>query len=54
MSRDPMNERNNTTGNAVDNDMSREAIADEGAMTHVGVREKLSGLKGKKLWRSVD
>jgi molybdopterin-containing oxidoreductase family iron-sulfur binding subunit len=54
MSREPINERNNTTGNAVDNDMSKAGLAGESAMTLTQVRERLKGVQGKKFWRSVD
>jgi len=54
MSREPMNESNKTTGIAVDNDKRKTDLSGEGAMTLAQVREKLSGTKGRKLWRSVD
>jgi len=54
MSREPMNESSNTTGNAVENDKNKTGLAAEGAMTLAQVREKLKGANGRKFWRSVD
>jgi MoCo/4Fe-4S cofactor protein with predicted Tat translocation signal len=53
MSREPMNQKK--TGNTVDNDKSKDAVAGQVApMTLAQVRDELKGTKGKRYWRSVD
>lgn len=55
MSREPMDLGTNVTGNTVEMEKSKANLAENDApMSLDQVREKLKGVSGKKLWRSVD
>jgi len=55
MSREPMDLGTNVTGNTVEMEKSKVNLAENDApMSLEQVREKLKGVTGKKLWRSVD
>ena len=55
MSREPMNEGTNQTGNTVEIEKSKASLAKNDApMTLERVRAELKGTAGKKFWRSID
>ncbi len=55
MSREIMSGKTNQTGNAVENDNNKVPGSDARApITLDQVREQLKGVRGKKLWRSID
>ena len=55
MSREPMNEGTNQTGNTVEIEKSKASLAKNDApMALERVRAELKGTAGKKFWRSID
>ena len=54
MSREQMEAKKNSTGNALENADNKVAHSSSAPMSLAQVREELKGVKGKRYWRSID